>query len=200
MPTDQQQNPNPPTGDNPGSTVYQLQAYIDLSRNEGDAPLPVNMKAVVKGGKAPYYYRWDVNGDGAWDYGGTNFPEIGIHYASKGTYKILLEVEDADEQFFQAHSQVYVRPSGPSSMPAVWPPIGNAPLSVALNGTGSYDLDGYIVLYEWDYTSDGVYEYSSATKPNTLVEYANVGTYNATLRVTDDDGLQDTASLQIIVQ
>jgi PKD repeat protein len=193
-------NPNPPPGGNPGATVYQLQAYIDLSRTEGHAPLPVNMIAVIKGGKAPYYFRWDVDGDNAWDYGGTGVSEIGIHYASAGLYKILLEVEDSSGQSFQAHGQVQVKPSGPAAYPTADPIEGSIPLSVNLDGSGSYDLDGKIVLWEWDYTSDGVFEYESTTDPATTTSYDTQGTYNATLRVTDDDGFTDQASIQIVAR
>jgi PKD repeat protein len=192
------QNPNPPAGNNPGGNYYQLQANIDVSKSEGNAPLPVNMNAFVKGGKAPYIYRWDVDGDGEWEYGGLGIHEIGITYGSAGLYKILLEVEDSNGQFYRTFSQVQVKPSGPFANPTAKPMVGNAPLQVQLNGSGSLDLDGYVVLYEWDFTSDGIYDYESATDPKTTTTYEQIGTYNATLRVTDDDGLQDVASVQII--
>ena len=199
-PTGEQGNPNPPNGNNPGSTYYQLQAYIDLSKNEGDAPMPVNMTAVVKGGKEPYTYKWDIDGDGHFDYIGPNYSEIGINYASVGTYDITLEVDDSNDQSFQAHNQVYVRPSGPIAVASAQPAEGNAPLTVTLNGAASHDLDGFVVKYEWDFTSDGVYDYTSTTSGVTTAQYTQVGTYNATLRVTDDDGLIDVSSVQIIVE
>jgi PKD repeat protein len=192
-------NPNPPPGGNPGSTVYQLQAYIELSRIEGHAPLPVNMKAVVKGGLAPYFFRWDVDGDNAWDYGGSGVSEIGIHYASPGMYHILMEVEDSSGQVYQAYGQVQVKTPGPAAWPLVDPTEGHAPLLVTLDGSGSYDLDGKIVKWEWDFTSDGVYDYESTTEPNTEFTYETQGTYNPTLRVTDDDGHTDVASSQVVV-
>ena len=36
--------------------------------------------------------------------------------------------------------------------------------SVAFDASGSYDPDGEVVLYEWDWDSDGTYDYSS-TEP-----------------------------------
>ena len=192
------QNPNPPTGNNPGSNYYQLQANIKLSRDLGHAPMPVNMIAEVKGGRAPFIYRWDVDGDGEWDYFGPQYVEVGVHFASKGLYTILLEVEDTNEQSYRANAQVQVLPSGPAAYTSVWPTAGNAPLDVELDGSGSYDLDGYIVLYEWDFESDGVYDYESATEGSTTTTYFSQGTYNATLRVTDDDGFTDVASVQVV--
>jgi len=191
-------NPNPPPSGDPGAFIYQLQAFIQLDKTEGIAPLPVNMTAVVKGGQAPYYYRWDVEGDGAWDYGGIDVSEVGVHYASAGMYAILLEVEDNSGQSYQAYGQVQVKPSGPAAKPLAWPIQGNAPLLVDLDGSQSYDLDGKIIKYEWDYTSDGVYDYEDVN-PNTSYTYESQGTYNATLRVTDDDGFKDVASCQIVI-
>jgi PKD repeat protein len=157
------------------------------------------MHAVVKGGQGPFIYRWDVNGDNAYDYAGLGVFEVGVHYASAGLYKIKLEVEDQQGQFFIAYAQVQVKPSGPAAVPDAMPIIGAAPLIVELDGSASYDLDGYITKWEWDYLSDGIYEYESDTEPTTTTTYQGPGTYNATLRVTDDDGFQDIASVQVVV-
>jgi len=189
---------SPPPGTNPGGTSYQLQVTLDLSRNVGHAPLPVNMYANVIGGTPPYYFRWDVDGDGYWDYGGTGVSEVGIHYASPGLYEILLEVEDSMGQFYRANAPVDVKSSGPHAVPAAIPSSGSAPLSVSLDGSGSYDQDGYIVLWEWDFESDGVWDYESEDNPVAATQYSEQGTYNATLRVTDGDGLTDVASIKII--
>jgi len=189
----------PPPGDNPGSDVYQLQCSIDLSRSVGKAPMGVNMLANVVGGLAPYYYRWDVNGDGAWDYGGEGVSEIGIHFTSAGLFEILLEVEDAQGQAYRSNALVDVKPSGPSPQASAWPNVGNAPLLVTLDASDSFDPDGSVVFWEWDFEADGVYDYESDTDPVTTFTYNVQGTYNPTLRVTDDDGLSNTMSLQVIV-
>jgi len=189
----------PPAGNNPGGDSYQLLATIDLSKTSGNAPLPVNMVANTIGGKSPFIYRWDVKGDKRWDFFGPQYKEIGINYASAGTYKITLEVEDSNGQFFRAYAEVYVKPSGPVAVAHAFPDKGTAPFTPTLNGSFSYDLDGEIVLWEWDYLSDGTWDYVSSTNPNYSPTYEYMGTYNATLRVTDDDGFQATASVQIIV-
>jgi PKD repeat protein len=196
-------NPNqtpttPPPGGNPGGTAYQLICTIDLSRTVGHAPMGVNMIANIIGGTAPYYYRWDVNGDGWWDYGGWGVQEVAVHYSSAGTYEILLEVEDSAGAGYQTTAIVDVKPSGPSAQPAAYPAQAPAPLMTTLDGSGSYDLDGYVVKWEWDFEPDGVYDYESDTEPSTTYTYNTPGTYNPVLRVTDDDGLTDVASVQVI--
>lgn len=64
---------------------------------------------------------------------------------------------------------------------------------VEFDGSGSYDTDGSIVLYEWDF-GDGSPTVNGIT---VFHAYSAVGTYTVTLTVTDDGGL--TASDQAIV-
>lgn len=63
--------------------------------------------------------------------------------------------------------------------------------SVSFEGTGT-DIDGTIELYEWDFDGNGAYDWSSATTGSATHTYYIAGTYIATLRVTDNDGLKDT--------
>jgi hypothetical protein len=58
--------------------------------------------------------------------------------------------------------------------------------SVMLLGAGD-DYFGEIVLYEWDFESDGIIDLSSDSATAMHV-FSENGTYNATLRVTDSDG------------
>ena len=55
---------------------------------------------------------------------------------------------------------------------------------VLFNGSSSYDPDGEIVSYDWDF-GDG----TTGTGEITYNKYCEVGTYFVTLTVTDDDGL-----------
>ena len=72
--------------------------------------------------------------------------------------------------------------------------IGNGPFStyqgipITFDGSASYDVDGHIVLYEWDFDGDGTYDWSSTTTGVTTYAYpAPGGTFYPVLRVTDDD-------------
>jgi flagellar hook-associated protein FlgK len=69
--------------------------------------------------------------------------------------------------------------------------------SVQFNGEGS-DEDGTIVLYEWDFNGDGEFDWSGSNAV-TSYTYMNLGTYNAVLRVTDNDGFTATDSRVITV-
>ena len=62
---------------------------------------------------------------------------------------------------------------------------------VQFNGQGS-DIDGTIVLFEWDFDGNGIFDWSSRENGLTTYIYNDIGTYNATLRVTDNDGYTST--------
>ena len=71
---------------------------------------------------------------------------------------------------------------------------GNSPLAVNFDGSGSYDSDGSIVDFSWDF-GDG----NSANMANPSHTFATAGEYVATLTVTDDKGGTDSASVTITV-
>lgn len=80
---------------------------------------------------------------------------------------------------------------------ALTPVAGLTPFSVIL--TATVVADNPIVLYEWDWETDGVYDYSSPTSPEVPRTYTVVGLFTATIRVTDSVGNQVTASILISV-
>ena len=75
------------------------------------------------------------------------------------------------------------------------PTAGVLPLEVAFDGSASYDPDGTIVSYDWDF-GDGVV----AAGPIVSHTYAAAGTYTARLTVTDNDELTGSAieSIRVI--
>lgn len=69
-------------------------------------------------------------------------------------------------------------------------------LAIAFNPGDSFDPDGAIVLYEWDWDGDGLYDSSTPSPDEVTHAYTEPGTYNVTLRVTDNDGLTGEAVAQ----
>jgi len=62
-------------------------------------------------------------------------------------------------------------------------PIANE--TIIFNASASYDSDGSITLYEWDWNNDGIYE-ESHTTPTAIFSWSSDGEYPVTLRVTDN--------------
>jgi len=74
---------------------------------------------------------------------------------------------------------------------------GTLPLSVNFDASGSYDPGGgSITLCEWDWEGDGAYD-ASAVGPVAQHIYAQGGAPTPTVRVTDDEGDQATASVAL---
>jgi PKD repeat protein len=82
-------------------------------------------------------------------------------------------------------------------------PVANAGLDqsvivgdvVSFDGSGSYDPDGAILSYEWDF-GDG--EFGSGESLTHV--YISEGTYTVTLTVTDDGGLTSLSQVTVIVE
>jgi len=70
--------------------------------------------------------------------------------------------------------------------------------TIALDGSASSDVDGSIVLYEWDLDDDGYYD--DATGATAGFTSSRAGWFTVGLRVTDDDGAQDTDTATVIVR
>ncbi|MEM9525109.1 MAG: PKD domain-containing protein, partial [Bacteroidota bacterium] len=80
----------------------------------------------------------------------------------------------------------------PTAVASASPDNGPSPLLVSLSASGSFDNDGNIVSYEWNWNR------GSASGDFTTAIFST-GTYNVTLTVTDDDGATDTDVVTIVV-
>jgi PKD repeat protein len=86
--------------------------------------------------------------------------------------------------------------------PSIWldasPLQENIPLTVNFAALGTYDPDGGdIAKYEWDWDGDGVYDADTGVTPFASHVYTEVGTYPATLRVTDDEDATSVKTITI---
>ncbi|MBE2286070.1 MAG: PKD domain-containing protein [Prosthecobacter sp.] len=73
------------------------------------------------------------------------------------------------------------------------PVTGAAPLAVNFSSVGSYDSDGSIVAYDWDF-GDG----TTSSVANPVKSYSTPGTYTASLVVVDNSGLASVADTVLI--
>jgi PKD repeat protein len=72
------------------------------------------------------------------------------------------------------------------------PTAGIVPMTVEFDGSGSFDEDGDVVSYEWDFGDGG-----KAEGPWVSHEYLNPGTYGAILTVTDNEGATGSSTINI---
>jgi PKD repeat protein len=160
-----------------------LDVLVEL-RDAGGTLLAVNnpadqVNAIVYYSVAAGTYFLHVRGSGKGDPLSTGYSS----YGSLGQYSI---------------SGTVVDPGGaiaPVANATATPTSGSAPLLVQFNGSSSFDQDGSIVSYVWNF-GDGTSGSGTAVSHT----YSAAGNYTATLTVTDNSGLTGTASVAIQVQ
>jgi glucose/arabinose dehydrogenase len=85
----------------------------------------------------------------------------------------------------------------PTAVITANPTNGPVPLMVSFDGTGSSDPESKPLSYSWDLNGDGAF--GDATGPTASYTYTTPGVYHPSLRVTDDRGATDTASVTVTV-
>ncbi|MCI0479037.1 PKD domain-containing protein [Candidatus Uhrbacteria bacterium] len=84
--------------------------------------------------------------------------------------------------------------SPPMSIATVTPNQGDTRIEFLFDGTQSFDTDGTLATYHWDF-GDGSTS-SGALVPHT---YASAGTYTVSLTVTDDDLATHSTTIDVVV-
>ncbi|MGC9308203.1 MAG: C25 family cysteine peptidase [Thermoplasmatota archaeon] len=131
-----------------------------------------------------------------WDFGDGNssYDQNPTHaYGSKGTYTVNLTVTDDDALTDTVSLYVTVANLPPTANFSYTPPQPTTADTIEFNDT-SFDLDGSIVNWTWDF-DDGTYSYEQ----NPTHKYSNSGVYEVTLTVCDDDYEYDSLNRLISV-
>ena len=138
-------------------------------------------------------YAWDF-GDGA---GSSAVAEPTYQFASAGNYTVALTVTDDDGLQGSATVQISVAaPQAPVAVASVDNANANTLTVLQFTGSNSTDADGQIVGYEWDF-GDGI---GTSTQADPTYQYSSGGNFTAQLTVTDNDGLKNTAAINITMQ
>ena len=175
----------------------------------GTAPMTVNFSgtdstdfdgSVVGGG-------WDFDGDGTYDvWDDTDIVHVtaaSYEYTTPGTYNAKLRVVDDSGAWDVDTLTITVSSVDPSNQDPVASLqvdnlTGDAPLAVGFSAFGSVDPDGLIVEFAWDWEGDGLYDAIGEGTGASHV-YNAPGIYNAKVRVEDNSGARDTATVEINV-
>ena len=113
---------------------------------------------------------------------------------SQGNHIITLTGTDSAGNMSSASIEITVL-SPPTVVLSASPHVGLAPLNVTLTAN-AFDVDGTVVLYQWDFESDGIID-STTTVNHVSHIYGTDGMFMATVSVVDNDGLISHASTDI---
>jgi PKD repeat protein len=168
-------------------------AAASATPSTGKAPLAVSLDGSASTDEDGNVVDW------SWDFddGSTGTGEVVIHtFTAVGTYDVELTVtDDAGDTDTTTVTVVVNELQAPVAVANATPDGTKAPLGVIFSSVGSTDPDGSIIGYLWDF-GDGS---PTSTSANPSHLYTAAGTFDATLTVTDDDGLTTVATVPVIV-
>jgi prepilin-type N-terminal cleavage/methylation domain-containing protein len=130
-------------------------------------------------------YLWEF-GDGTTGSGVT----VGHVFPTFGVYAVTLTV--VDDGGASASETQFVSTMVGNAHPAAVFTRSCVQLTCTFDGSGSYDQDGSIVDYEWDFGDETVE--SGASLTSVVHEFGAAGVYSVTLTVTDNDGATGSQS------
>ncbi len=181
-------------------------ATADVVPSNGEVPLAVQLfGSATDADGSIVRYEWDFEGDGTYDWSSTTTGNTSHTYSTVGTYQAVFRATDNLGLTATATAITTVVSVGPKGSPtataAASPMEGDAPLAVSFSGTAT-DPENNVVLYEWDFDGDGVYDWSSPTNGMASYTYTTPGMYYAAFRATDATGLTgvDTVGIKAGLQ
>jgi hypothetical protein len=151
----------------------------------------------------------DGSDGGGYDHGwDTDTYNVSVHVSAGDTTATANIYEENDElMWVTCVFSVTIALPGPNL-----PPVAEAGMDqvifegdiIQFDGSESYDPDGTIVTYEWDFDASDGLEWDMGGIPDATGQmpkhkYTDENIYTATLRVTDNDGSSSTDSCEITV-
>jgi PKD repeat protein len=142
-------------------------------------------------------WTWDFDGDGEWDVSGDDYsaktPEW--TYNSEGSYQVTLEVWASSGLSNTLTKNIVVKENWPPTAVSEPAKYGGKDHVIYFEGRNSYDADGQITSYAWDFNGDGN---TDVTQPYYTYTYPDQnGEYDATLTVTDNEGMTNTIVIPV---
>jgi len=132
-------------------------------------------------------YRWDWTNDGTYDTEWLTLPTTTNSYSTAGVYTVKVEVKDNDGAVDTDTSDVIITDNNlPISIPG-GPYYTKVNSQILLDGSSSYDSDGSIVGYRWDFENDGVYDTPWLSYDTCLITYLTPGSFVIRLEVKDNE-------------
>ncbi len=137
-------------------------------------------------------YEWDF-GDGST----SSLKDTTHAWYSDGPHSCSLNVTDDEGNFTVVAFWVNVTDVAPVAAFSVYTPR-NEGQTVSVNGMATTEPGNDIVMWEWDWESDGTFD--NTTGPMSQTVYWKPGYYNITLRVTDGEGSTNETVREVLIR
>jgi PKD repeat protein len=178
---------------------------MTVDTNAGSAPLTVTFSSTAKDPeghlKSHEIYIEDLD-DG---YYSETFEPFEFEFQDPGTYLVEYNVRDINNVVSTSTFTIFVDDpppiggSDPSPIVDTSGVVGPAPFLVEFNGGNSYDIDGTIATYKWDFDDQNSLDnFSDLSNPTHI--YKIPGTYNVRLTVTDSHDRSSTLNIRVYVE
>ena len=176
--------------------------------NQSDLRPVASFNATVQNGVAPLDVRFDASSssdaDGylteyLWDFG-DGFSGVGLRpkhrYQAVGTFQASLTVKDNSEASSTINREIVVLPgnSSPQAVFTFLPMGGETDSPVDFDASASFDADGLITHYTWDF-GDGLIGFGISPAH----EFKQAGTYRVTLVTHDNSGAVGSITHELVV-
>ena len=119
----------------------------------------------------------------------------GLNLSAKnsGSVKLLAYYGGCSDELDLTVNITKIAPVAVFSYTPRYPAVGEM---ITFDASSSYDPDGSIVTYEWDFDGDGVTDANGVTA---TYSYSTWGSKTVELTVVDNEGLENTTSVQVYV-
>lgn len=177
------------------STAQAPKAVATVSSTSGTAPLTVSFSG-----------QGSTDADGTivsyqWSFGPASATAVGATasytYTNSGNYTAVLTVVDNDGLSSSQSLSINVAQASnvlPVALATASTTSGVAPLAIMFSGGSSYDSDGRIATYSWNF-GDG----TSSTAVSPSKTFSSAGDYSVILTVTDDRGATASTTISVSI-
>lgn len=167
------------------TVIESPEAYFTFSPRTPQVGQTINFNASLSRFNGGYIMNF------TWNFGDGNIttaisPLIAHIYSMYGNYTVTLRVIDSEglTSTYTQTIKVLVRPYVDFTYIPASPVVNEV---VTFNASASYDPDGKIISYEWNFGEGG--EPTNETTPVSTHAFQAAGSFSVTLTVTDNDGL-----------
>jgi PKD repeat protein len=160
---------------------------------------PIAMNVTVDPGAAVDKWWWDFEGDGCFTWSSSAGPNTTVTYQEPGTYFPVLKATHGNDTVKYWIYEVLVDPENEPPLVIIADEYKGTMTGETVVFTGTAVDDGHVVLYQWDFNGDGIWDYESTNNPDATWVYPTKGNYTVILRATDDQGATGTDTVLVTV-